>query len=214
MTMTRHFITATLMTVVTTLLLGVAYPLVVTALAQVMFPDQANGQLLERNGRIIGSRIIGQPFTSPGYFYSRPSAAGNGYDAGPSSGSKLGPTQKKLNDRGAATVPRPQTGEPGVRPTGARSERRPGVRAPHHGRVAAQSRPHRGGHRARGRRSSRHPERLARECVACVGKPRGAHLCRRSQRRARRNRVGSRRRHRPQGPGRARRVGCPHPRST
>jgi potassium-transporting ATPase KdpC subunit len=106
MTMVKHLVTATLMTVVTTLLYGLAYPLVVTGLAQVLFPDKANGQLLERNGRVVGSRIIGQPFTSPGYFYSRPSAAGAGYDGGASSGSNLGPTNKKLIERVAADVAR------------------------------------------------------------------------------------------------------------
>lgn len=114
MTVTRHFLTATLMTVVTTVLLGLVYPLVMTGLAQVLFPDKANGQLLERNGQVIGSRIIGQPFTSPGYFYSRPSAAGNGYDAGASSGSNLGPTNKKLIDRVAGDVARLQADNPGV----------------------------------------------------------------------------------------------------
>ncbi len=102
--MIRHLTTATLMTVVTTILLGVIYPLTVTGLAQVLFPYRANGQLIERDGVVIGSRIIGQPFSSPGYFRSRPSAAGAGYDAGASSGSNLGPTNKKLIDRVAADV--------------------------------------------------------------------------------------------------------------
>src|SRR5882724_9974232 len=98
MNITKNLIVAILMTIVTTLLLGVAYPLVVTGLAQVLFPDKANGQLIERNGQVVGSRIIGQAFSSPGYFRSRPSAAGTGYDAANSSGTNLGPTNKKLID--------------------------------------------------------------------------------------------------------------------
>jgi K+-transporting ATPase ATPase C chain len=112
--MIRHLKTAALMTVVTTVLLGLVYPLVVTGLAQLMFPDKANGQLIERNGRVIGSRIIGQPFTSAGYFHSRPSAAGTGYDAGASSGSNLGPTNRKLIDRVAGDVARLQKDNPGA----------------------------------------------------------------------------------------------------
>jgi potassium-transporting ATPase KdpC subunit len=98
MNITKNLVVAVLMTIVTTLLLGIAYPLVVTGLAQVLFPDLANGQLIERDGRVVGSRIIGQAFSSPGYFRSRPSAAGTGYDAANSSGTNLGPTNKKLVD--------------------------------------------------------------------------------------------------------------------
>jgi K+-transporting ATPase ATPase C chain len=98
MNITKNLVVAVLMTIVTTLLLGVAYPLAVTGLAQVLFRDKANGQLLERGGTVVGSRIIGQAFSSPGYFRSRPSAAGTGYDAANSAGTNLGPTNKKLVD--------------------------------------------------------------------------------------------------------------------
>ena len=94
------------MTVVTTVLLGIIYPLAVTGLAQVMFHDKANGQLMSRNGDVIGSRIIGQGFSGPGYLHSRPSAAGNGYDAANSNGSQLGPTNQKLVDRVNSDVAR------------------------------------------------------------------------------------------------------------
>ena len=104
MNLTRNLLIAVLMTVVTTLLLGVVYPLVITGIAQVAFPDQANGQLIERNGAVVGSRIIGQGFSAPGYFRSRPSAAGMGYDAANSAGSQLGPTNKKLIDAVTANV--------------------------------------------------------------------------------------------------------------
>jgi K+-transporting ATPase ATPase C chain len=102
--MKKNLITAVLMTIATTLLLGIAYPLVVTGLAQVLFHDKANGQLITRNGRTVGSRIIGQAFTSPPYFHSRPSAAGTGYDAANSSASNLGPTNHALIERVNASV--------------------------------------------------------------------------------------------------------------
>jgi K+-transporting ATPase ATPase C chain len=98
MNVARNLLIAVLMTVVTTLLFGVAYPLVVTGLAQMMFPDKANGQLLVQHGRVIGSRTIGQTFTAPEYFHGRPSAAGTGYDAASSGGTNLGPTNKILID--------------------------------------------------------------------------------------------------------------------
>jgi K+-transporting ATPase ATPase C chain len=103
------------MTIVTTLLLGLLYPLAVTGLAQVIFRDKANGQLIARaDGTIIGSRIIGQPFSSPGYFRARPSVAGAaGYDAGASSGSNYGPTNQKLIARVKADLAKLQAGNPG-----------------------------------------------------------------------------------------------------
>jgi K+-transporting ATPase ATPase C chain len=111
----KNLITAVLMTVVTTALLGLIYPLVVTGLAQVIFPDKANGQLIRRaDGTLLGSRIIGQPFASPGYFRPRPSAAGAaGYDAGASAASNYGPTNQKLIDRVRADVAALQAENPG-----------------------------------------------------------------------------------------------------
>ena len=110
----KNLITAVLMTVVTTVLLGLIYPLAVTGLAQVIFPDKANGQLIQQaDGIVVGSRLIGQPFSSPGYFRSRPSSAGAiGYDAAASGGSNLGPTNQKLIDRIKADVEKLQAENP------------------------------------------------------------------------------------------------------
>jgi K+-transporting ATPase ATPase C chain len=90
---------AILMTLVTTLLFGLIYPLAVTGLAQLLFPAQANGSLIQRNGQVIGSQLLGQSFSSPAYFHSRPSSAGTGYDATQSASSNLGPTNHQLIDR-------------------------------------------------------------------------------------------------------------------
>lgn len=114
MNFTQNLRIAVLMTIVTTLLLGVGYPLAVTGLAQVLFRDKANGQLIERNGQVIGSRIIGQAFASPGHFHGRPSAAGTGYDAANSGGSNLGPTNKKLVDAITANVEAARKENPGA----------------------------------------------------------------------------------------------------
>ena len=114
MNIAKNLVAAVLMTIVTTLILGVIYPLAITAIAQVAFPSQANGQLIERDGKVVGSRIIGQGFSSPGYFRSRPSAAGTGYDAANSAGSNLGPTNKKLIDAVKANVEAAQKENPGV----------------------------------------------------------------------------------------------------
>jgi K+-transporting ATPase ATPase C chain len=97
--MKKNLITAILMTMATTVLLGIVYPLVVTGLAQLLFPQKANGQLIEANGKVVGSRIIGQAFSGPTYFHSRPSAAGYGYQADNSNGTQLGPTNHQLSDR-------------------------------------------------------------------------------------------------------------------
>lgn len=103
-----------LMTIATTILLGIIYPLVVTGLAQILFPHKANGQLIEKNGTVVGSAIIGQGFSSVEYFHSRPSAAGNGWDAANSGGSNLGPTNQKLLDRVKADVATAQADNPGT----------------------------------------------------------------------------------------------------
>jgi K+-transporting ATPase ATPase C chain len=95
---------ALLMTLVTTVIFGLAYPLGVTGLAQLLFPAQANGSLIQVNGQLVGSTLLGQGFTSPQYFYSRPSGAGAGYDASQSGATNLGPTNRQLLDRVKADV--------------------------------------------------------------------------------------------------------------
>lgn len=112
--MKKNIQIAVLMTAATTVLLGIVYPLVVTALAQLLFRDKANGQLIVQNGKLVGSRIIGQTFAGPGYFHSRPSAAGSGYDAANSGGTNFAPTNQKLIDRVNADLTRVQAENPGV----------------------------------------------------------------------------------------------------
>jgi len=102
--MKKNLLISIWMTLVTTILLGIIYPLVVTGLAQWWFPRQANGELIRSGDKLVGSSLIGQPFTAPGYFHSRPSYAGSGYDAANSSGSNLAPTNKSLIDRVSASV--------------------------------------------------------------------------------------------------------------
>jgi len=102
--MKKHIVTSVLYTVVTAVLLGIGYPLAITGLAKVMFPKQASGSLIEKNGALVGSRLIGQPFSGPGYFWSRPSAAGTGYDASASSGSNFAPTNAALATRVKGSV--------------------------------------------------------------------------------------------------------------
>jgi len=114
MDMKKNLITAFLMTIATTILLGLIYPLAVTGVAQLVFRDKANGQIVRRNGEVIGSRIIAQPFTSAKYFHPRPSFAGaNGYDAANSGGTNYAPTNQKLIDRVTADAASLQAENPG-----------------------------------------------------------------------------------------------------
>jgi K+-transporting ATPase ATPase C chain len=112
--MKKNLMISIWMTLVTTVIFGLLYPLAVTAIAQLTMPSKANGQLLTPNGKLVGSRIIGQAFTAPQYFHSRPSAAGNGYDPTASSGSNLGPTNKTLVDRVNSDVAKLQAENPNV----------------------------------------------------------------------------------------------------
>ena len=112
--MKKNLITSVLMTLVTTVLCGLLFPLAITGLAQLLFPKQANGQLLTRNGQVVGSRLIGQTFSSAKYFHSWPSSAGAGYDASNSGGSNLGPTNQTLIARVQADADRLHPENPGV----------------------------------------------------------------------------------------------------
>ncbi len=96
MNLLKHIYPAVALTIVLTVIVGIIYPFVMTGLSDVLFKEKARGSLIEREGKVIGSRLIGQPFKGGGYFHTRPSAAGSGYDATASGGTNLGPTSKQL----------------------------------------------------------------------------------------------------------------------
>jgi K+-transporting ATPase ATPase C chain len=99
-----HIVTSVLYTIVTVIVLGLIYPLLITGLGMLLFPHQANGSFVESNGKVVGSEIIGQLWTKPQYFQGRPSAAGKGYDPTSTGGTNLAPTSKKLMDATKATI--------------------------------------------------------------------------------------------------------------
>jgi K+-transporting ATPase ATPase C chain len=111
--MKKNLMISVLYTVVTTVLFGLAYPLVVMGISHVLFKDKANGQLVTKGNVVVGSRIIGQPFSGAAYFHPRPSAAGNGYDATSSGGTNWGPTNQKLIDRVKGDIATLQAENPG-----------------------------------------------------------------------------------------------------
>jgi K+-transporting ATPase ATPase C chain len=96
MNLFKHVYPAAALTIVLTVLLGIIYPFVITGLSELLFKEKGRGSLIEREGKVVGSHLIGQPFKGVNYFYSRPSAAGSGYDAIASGGTNLGPTSKQL----------------------------------------------------------------------------------------------------------------------
>lgn len=112
--MKKNLLISIWMTIATTILLGFIYPLVVTGLAQLIFPRKANGELIAEGGQVVGSALIGQGFSGSQYFHSRPSAAGNGWDAANSGGSNYGPTNRKLIDRVKGDVATAQADNPGT----------------------------------------------------------------------------------------------------
>jgi K+-transporting ATPase ATPase C chain len=112
--MKKELILAIRFTLVTTLIFGLLYPLGLTGLSKMLFPKQADGSLIEKNGRVVGSKLIGQSFSADKYFHPRPSAAGNGYDASASSASNLAPTNQALVDRVKSDIAKLQQENPGV----------------------------------------------------------------------------------------------------